>query len=146
MLYFAYGSNLHLRQFRRRCPGSTPLKRARLPGYRLAFKRYSKTRKGGVADVVEDAGSEVWGALYEIDGACLDALDRFEEAPRAYRRDTVRVTDDDGVELEAFIYFANKTGDFAPSRQYLGLIINGARDHNLPEEYIESLQAVRTYA
>jgi gamma-glutamylcyclotransferase (GGCT)/AIG2-like uncharacterized protein YtfP len=145
MLYFAYGSNLHLRQFKRRCPTATQFRRARLPGYRLAFKRYSKARKGGVADVVEDPDAEVWGALYHVDKAALDALDRFEEVPHAYRRDTVRVCDDDGVEHEAYIYFANKTGDFAPSKQYLGLIVSGAKEHELPEDYVRALQEVRTY-
>ena len=62
-LYFAYASNMDPQTFRRRCPGARPLGRARLPGYRLAFSRYSRQRRGGSADVVEDAPSAVWGVL-----------------------------------------------------------------------------------
>jgi gamma-glutamylcyclotransferase (GGCT)/AIG2-like uncharacterized protein YtfP len=145
-LYFAYGSNLDMRQFRRRCPGSEVVGRARLPDYRLAFTRYSTKRKGGVADIVPNPGAEVWGALYHVDEPGMLALDEFENAPRSYRRETVRVFDDEGVEREAVAYIAHATGVFAPSRMYLGLIVNGAREHGLPDDYVAALEATRTHA
>ena len=145
-LYFAYGSNLNLRHFKRRCPGAVALGRARLPDYKLAFTRYNRTHKGGVADIVPEPAAEVWGALYDVDDACLATLDEYEGVPRSYRREAVRVFDDQGVRREAQAYVANQTGAFAPSRQYLSIIVEGARDHGLPEEYIESIRAVRTYA
>ena len=146
LLYFAYGSNLHMLQFKRRCPGSSVAGRARLPDYRLAFTRYSTKRKGGVADIVPEPGAEVWGALYEITPPDLEALDTFEGVPRSYRRENVTVYDDAGAPREALCYFANQTGAFAPSKMYLGLIVNGAVEHGLPEEYVESLRRTNTYA
>ena len=146
ILYFAYGANLDLRRFRRRCPGAAVVGRARLPDYQLAFTRYSRAEKGGVADIVPEPGAEVWGALYEIDASCFAALDDYEGAPRAYRRAPVRVIDDAGSEREAVAYVGNKTGEFAPSRQYLAQITRGAREHNLPEEYVRALEETRTYA
>ncbi len=145
-LYFAYGSNLDLRQMRRRCPGSEVVGRARLPDYRLGFTRYATKRKGGVADIVPEPGAEVWGALYDVDDAGMASLDEFEGVPRAYRRIDVVVLDDEGDEREAVAYFANKTGEFAPGRAYLGLIITGCRDHKLPEEYVQGLESIRTHA
>ena len=62
VLCFAYGSNLDLRRFRRRCPGATGVGRGRLPEFQLAFTRYSRAEKGGVADIVPQPGAEVWGA------------------------------------------------------------------------------------
>ena len=144
--YFAYGSNLELRRFRRRCPGAVVVGRARLPEHQLAFTRYSRNQRGGVADIVPQPGAEVWGALYEVDEACLAALDEYEGVPQAYRRETVRVIDDDGVEREAVAYVANRTGQFAPSRAYLEIIARGARDHGLPEEYVRTIEQVRTHA
>ena len=146
ILYFAYGANLDLRRFRRRCPGAAVVGRARLPDYQLAFTRYSRAEKGGVADIVPEPGAEVWGALYEIDAPCLAALDEYEGAPRAYRRAPVRVIDDTGLDREAVAYVGNKTGEFAPSRAYLSQITRGAREHGLPEEYVLALEDVRTYA
>src|SRR3990172_11142414 len=82
LLYFAYGSNLDLRRFRRRCPAAAVVGRARLPDHQLSFTRYSRTSKGGVADIVPEPGAEVWGALYEVDEPCLAALDEYEGVPR----------------------------------------------------------------
>jgi gamma-glutamylcyclotransferase (GGCT)/AIG2-like uncharacterized protein YtfP len=145
-LYFAYGSNLHLRQFARRCPGASAVGRARLPAHRLSFTRYSTKRKGGVADIVPEEGATVWGALYEVEEHHLASLDEYEGVPRSYRRETIVVLDDAETEREAWVYIANQTGAFAPSRQYLGIIVSGARDHGLPEEYIAALEGQRTYA
>jgi gamma-glutamylcyclotransferase (GGCT)/AIG2-like uncharacterized protein YtfP len=145
VLYFAYGSNLDPRRFRRRCPGAAVVGRARLPDHQLAFTRYSRSERGGVADIVPQPDANVWGALYEVDEGCLAALDEYEGAPRAYRRETVRVIDDGGVEREAIAYIANRTGEFAPSRQYLAVIAQGARAHGLPEEYVRAIEQVRTY-
>ena len=145
-LYFAYGSNLDIRQMRRRCPGSEVVGRARLPDYRLGFTRYATKRKGGVADIVPEPGAEVWGALYSVDDAGMASLDEFEGVPRAYRRIDVVVLDDEDIERESIAYFANKTGEFAPGRAYLELIITGCRDHKLPDEYVQALESIRTHA
>src|SRR3990172_10463463 len=105
VLYFAYGSNLDLVRFRRRCPGAVVIGRARLPDYQLAFTRYSRSERGGVADIVPQPGAVVWGALYEIDEACLGTLDEYEGAPPAYRPETGRGAGDEGVERETNAYF-----------------------------------------
>lgn len=146
VLFFAYGALLNKRKLRRLCLDAVSLGRARLPDHRLAFTRYSRADKGGVADVVPAPGESVWGALYDIDDACLEALDAYEEAPRAYRRESARVIAEDGVEREAVVYVANRTGDFAPSRQYLSLIVRGAREHGLPEAYVRAIEAVRPHS
>ena len=146
LLLFAYGALLEPKRLRRRCPGAVVLGRARLPDHQLAFTRYSRSERGGVADIVPQPGVSVWGALCEVDEACLAALDEYEGTPRAYRRETVLVVDDGGVEREAFAYAANKTGDFAPSRQYLGVIVRGAREHGLPEEYVQAIERVRPHS
>jgi gamma-glutamylcyclotransferase (GGCT)/AIG2-like uncharacterized protein YtfP len=146
VLYFAYGANMEPRRFKRRCPSAVTLGRARLSDYRLAFTRYSRAERGGVADIVAQPEAEVWGALYDIDERCFDALDEYEGAPREYRRETVRVIDDAGEAHEAVVYIANKTGDFAPSRLYLSVIAEGARAHGLPEAYVADIEGLRTHA
>jgi gamma-glutamylcyclotransferase (GGCT)/AIG2-like uncharacterized protein YtfP len=137
---------MDLRRFRRRCPDSVVLGRALLRNYKLAFTRYDRAEKGGVADIVAEAGAQVWGALYDIEESCLRTLDEYEGAPRAYRREQVRVADDRGGEHEAMAYVANKTGEFAPSRSYLAQIVRGAQAHELPEEYVKAIEGTRTYA
>ncbi|MDI6857618.1 MAG: gamma-glutamylcyclotransferase [Dehalococcoidia bacterium] len=143
-LYFAYASNMDPHTYRRRCPRAVPLGRARLPGYRLAFTRYSRQRKGGSADIVEDAACEVWGVLYEVDDTCIATMDRVEGVPTAYRRERVTVVDDAGDAREALTYVANKTGDFYPGRSYVEVILRGARAYALPDDYIATLERLKT--
>ncbi|MCH7998567.1 MAG: gamma-glutamylcyclotransferase, partial [Chloroflexi bacterium] len=50
------------------------------------------------------------------------------------------------VRLRALAYIANRTGAFTPGREYLALIVRGAREHGLPEEYVRALEQVETHA
>jgi cation transport regulator ChaC len=143
-LYFAYASNMEPRRFQRLCPRGTLVGPARLRGRRLAFSRYSRQRRGGSADIVLDAEAEVWGVLYEVSDADLDTLDRSENVPAAYRRETVVVEDAEGRERQAVTYVANRTGDFLPHPDYLQLIVQGAEARGLPPHYIAALREIRT--
>ena len=77
-MYFAYGSNLSQAQMANRCPTAKRLGVAVLEGHRLSFTAFSRGWKGGVADVGEAAGREVWGLLDELTPADLTALDGYE--------------------------------------------------------------------
>ena len=61
MLYFAYGSNLHHFQMKRRCKDSTFLKKINLKDHKLTFR--SKYR---AADIEPKKNSIVHGALFYI--------------------------------------------------------------------------------
>ena len=76
--YFAYGSNLDLLQMKRRCPLSKLISKGMLPDYRLTFNRYASGWDGGVADVIQDEDSEVWGLIFEISDSDLVRLDHYE--------------------------------------------------------------------
>jgi cation transport regulator ChaC len=140
--YFAFGSNMLERELLAHAPGARSLGGGVLRGYRLAFTRWSERRGGGVADIVEDAGGEVWGVLYEVPVDELPALDAKERVPTAYRRTTVRVEDAGGRALDAMAYeVVDRTGAYAPAASYLAIVIEGAREHWLPTWYVEGLAA-----
>lgn len=144
LLYFAYGSNLDYNQMRRRCPGAKVVSRAKLPGFRLAFTRFSGTRRCGVADIIESAQDAVEGVVYSIGQEDAERLDRFEGVGQAcYDRIDVSVFCPDGQTLNAFAYKAREQGEFLPSRAYLNQIIDGARRHRLSPEYIAMLEALQ---
>ena len=74
MLYFAYGSNLHHFQMRRRCKDSTFLKKANLKNFKLTFR--SKYR---AADIEQKKNSIVEGGLFKIsqrDEKNIEIVDR----------------------------------------------------------------------
>jgi len=142
--YFAYGSNLAPRIMEQWCPGAEYLGPARLDGFRLAFLRRSTRWKAGAADVVPQDGHAVWGALYAVGDAELDALDAKEfVAASGYRRREV-VVEHDGSRVAAATYeVVDKALDeLTPKAEYLALMLEGATERRLPGEWIEHLRAL----
>ena len=81
MLYFAYGSNLHHLQMKRRCKDSTFLKRINLKNFRLTFR--SKYR---AADIEIKKNSIVPGGLFDISKKDEKKLDLYEDYPILYKK------------------------------------------------------------
>ena len=79
--YFAYGSNLHHTQMKKRCPKCRYLKKHILHGYQLAFRS-----KYGACDIEKKIGKKVYGALYIISKCAEKKLDVYEEYPTLYKK------------------------------------------------------------
>ena len=155
ILYFAYGSNLFLEQMQKRIGGEPKMIGAAcLENHRLGFTILSKTWKGGVADIVPEAGSMVWGAIYELTEEQLEKIDHYEgykkdRDPKKnfYNRLQVEVVDKRGVKQACLTYQA-EVGDekkrkclyHRPSEQYCEVIRKGGEDHGLPQEFFEHLK------
>lgn len=103
-LVFAYGSNLDVRQMRARCPSADPLEPAMLRQARLVFGGHSARWGGGVATLVPDPSSVVFGALYRLAPGDLPGLDRFEGAPFVYERVRLSLCDVYGRRRRAQAY------------------------------------------
>lgn len=87
--YLAYGSNLHVAQMKRRCPGAIAVGRAWLTGWKLAF-RGSKT--GAYLTIIPDPGSVVPLGVWKITDEDERALDFYEGFPTFYYKDTFELT------------------------------------------------------
>ena len=124
VLYFAYGSNLNLRQMQSRCPGARTVGRAVLPNHALAFGGFSHAWGGAVASVLRSKGSQVQGLLYELDDVDLKSLDRFEGHPFAYERVIRLVQDDSGRRRRATTYIQPEDGfdAWTPAQEYFGVL------------------------
>lgn len=146
MQYFGYGSNMSPQIMAATCGGWRVLGIARLDGYRLAFTRKSLRWGHGVADVVVSTGDHVWGILYTINDECLAALDVKEGVGIAYDRHDIQVTLADGTTQHAMTYMViNKLQDeLAPSRAYMDAIIDGATAYELPTDYVQWLQSIKS--
>lgn len=143
--YFAYGSNLARDQKVNRTGPIREERRARLDGYRLAFNKRG-TDGTGKANIVLHEGGTVWGVVYRCSPSALNAMDRYEGVPGGhYVRKTVRVRVDGGDELDAITYVAGNAfidNSLTPNSEYLQTILRGAREHDLPDEYIRSVEAL----
>ena len=133
-LLFAYGSNLAEDQMEAWCPRYEYLGPARLPGYRLEFRRRSVRWKGGAADVVAAEGEEVWGALYELPDGEIKRLDEKEFEGEAYRRREVEVEHDGGLRLVQTYEVIDKTiAEIEPAPAYAAAILRGIAQRGLPD-------------
>jgi gamma-glutamylcyclotransferase (GGCT)/AIG2-like uncharacterized protein YtfP len=134
-------------QIRERCPSARFLGVAVLLDHRLAFSRYSTTRKCGVADAIEYEGNQVWGVVYDIDELDVGNLDKREgfqpgRKENSYQRKQGHVFLDGHREepLTVAIYFATpEPGSHLPSQKYKNLILSGANYWHLPEKYIQEI-------
>ena len=155
ILYFAYGSNLFLEQMQMRIGGKPKvISAACLENHRLGFTILSKTWKGGVADIVPEAGSKVWGAVYELTEEQLVKIDHYEgykkdRDPKKnfYNRLQVEVVDKKGVKQPCLTYQAKVEDEkkrkylyHRPSEKYYEVIRKGGEEHGLPEEFFEHLK------
>jgi len=154
MFYFAYGSNMNPVQIRERCPGHRVIGIAQLPDHEIAFPLYSNRWNSGVASAQPRHGAVVWGVLYELTDEDVASLDRFEgfqgpgDQHNVYDREPVNVEltrPDDGSfprRVRAHMYVARPSNASPPTREYLDVVLDGARHHALPPDYIEDLRAV----
>jgi cation transport regulator ChaC len=143
--YFAYGSNLHDAIFReRRGMHARAVRRGWLDGFRLCFNLPVGPGERGVANVVPAPAASTCGALYLLTPEDCARLDRSEGVHfGAYCRFGVDVRLDDGSTCAAFTYRSESTSDGRkPSPRYLGLLVEGARQRGLPDEYVHWLEGL----
>ena len=127
MLYFAYGSNLHHFQMKRRCKDSIFLKKINLKDFKLTFR--SKYR---AADIEPKKNSIVPGGLFEISKSDERKLDIYEDYPILYKK-------------MYFIYnnkkimtytMCKKTSFTFPTEKYLNVVKKGYKDCKLNNKYL----------
>lgn len=143
--YFAYGSNMSGAILRGR-RGLAPLaaRPACLHGYRLVFTVPIGPGERGVANVETAPGERICGVVHLLSSADCDRLDRTEGVPIGiYRRVPVKVEAADGERLSAFTYQSAACDPRRrPSARYLGLLLDGCREHGLPAEWEAWLRAL----
>jgi gamma-glutamylcyclotransferase (GGCT)/AIG2-like uncharacterized protein YtfP len=127
MLYFAYGSNLHHFQMKRRCKDSIFLKKINLKNFRLTFR--SKYR---AADIEPKKNSIVPGGLFEISKSDEKKLDIYEDYPALYKK-------------YYFLYYGKKVMTYTmvkktefryPTVRYLNIVKKGYKNCDLNYFYL----------
>jgi phage replication-related protein YjqB (UPF0714/DUF867 family) len=131
--YFAYGSNLCVRQMAQRCPDAADPRPAVLGDHDWLIN------ERGVATVEPFAGNEVHGVLWQISERDLATLDSAEGVPVRYCRDRLTVQTDDGP-APAWVYIDHRVNPGPPRPGYLPKIIDGAEHHGLPRRWIDFLR------
>jgi len=104
---------------------------------------------GGVADIEPYKDDVVEGVVYETDETTMKIIDLKEGAPVIYERTKVQVQLLDGTMLDDVTTYrvgkGKKTRRFiAPTKEYLNIIIEGAKKHGLSEKLIRRLMQTPT--
>ena len=120
--YFAYGSNLHHLQMKRRCPNCKYIKKFILHDYNLTFRS-----KYGAADIEKKPGAKVYGALYQISRAAEKRLDVYEEYPTLYKKIYFNFK---GNKVMTYT-MVRKTKLVPPTERYLNVVKQGYKDCKL---------------
>ena len=128
MLYFAYGSNLHHFQMKRRCKDSIFLKRISLKNFKLTFR--SKYR---AADIEQKKNSIVSGGLFEISKSDEKKLDIYEDFPNLYKKFYFYHY---GKKVMTYT-MVNKTPFRFPTERYLRVIEQGYKDCRLDKNLLK---------
>lgn len=147
MLYFAYGSSMLTQRLQRHVPSVSPCGAARLSGH---APRFHKQGVDGSAkcNVVPHRGEVTWGVLFDVPSDQAARLDRAQGVGLGYRLYTVTVQGP-SERVSALTYRAQESAidaSLRPYRWYKRQVIAGAKQHQLPDAYIDQLRRVTATA
>lgn len=137
-LHFAYGANMSRAVMRKHAPEARPLGVATLADHRFVITA------DGYASVEPMRAQSVHGVLWRITPRDRATLDVWENVLGGlYRAGTLPVRHE-GSLMPALIYFARPRGEGSPKPGYIELVVTAAREWDLPEAYVRSLQSWAT--
>ena len=150
-LYFAYGSNMRSARLAQRIGRARAIGAVHVSGWSLRFDKPGRDGTGK-ANLVEAPGVQAWGVAYAVPQGAWPRLDRFEPG---YRREQFRLVASDGRTLDALAYLypsspparealpssADGLSTLSPSPEYLAHLLDGAREHGLPDHWLETIRS-----
>jgi hypothetical protein len=133
-LHFAYGANMSRAVMGKYAPGARALATAELADHRFVITA------DGYASVEPARAATVHGVLWRITPRDRVLLDAWENVSLGlYRTATLSVRRAGGRVL-ALIYFARPGGHGRPKPGYIELVVDAARQWDLPDAYIRNLE------
>lgn len=126
----AYGSNLHVRSMKQRCPDAERIGGVMLNNARLVFR--------GVADLDFCRDGLAAAGLWEISAKDEEKLDVYEGVRHGlYDKYWINI----GEGEQALIYLMSDSGVYPPSAWYVDVIRNGYRNFELDMSFLD--EAIR---
>ncbi|MBN7798689.1 gamma-glutamylcyclotransferase family protein [Parahaliea mediterranea] len=148
LFYFAYGSNMSAARLLARAPSARSRGRHYLPRHLLRFHKagHDGSAKCDAWHTGND-GDRVWGVLYQLAATDKAVLDRIEGLGAGYEIKDVTLTGTDGGIHRAFTYYATAIeAALLPFDWYLHHVLRGAREADLPADYLAALERIPTRA
>ncbi|KAH8334790.1 hypothetical protein KR074_003647, partial [Drosophila pseudoananassae] len=158
--YFGFGSNMLASRIHIQNPTAKRIGAGKLENYRLDFHTGSKKWLGAPATIVATPGAHVYGAIWEIDMKNLKDLDDQESvSDRVYipiSLPVISLTSNSNITCRAY-HLTNQPNtivhaigaqeyiplDRQPSETYLKVLVKGAKETGIPDEYISWLRGIK---
>jgi len=118
-------------------------KTGRLDNYMLRFNKKSDKDGTGKANVVPGRGAVVWGVAFDLGEEEFKRVKAHEDG---YEQMVVEIfipDEDSRLCVKTFIAKKPKERDLSPTRSYIKRIIEGARQHDLPDDYCQKIDLNR---
>jgi hypothetical protein len=133
MLHFAYGSNMSRTLMRARCPDAEALGVATLAGWRFVVS------PDGFGSIAPQPGAIVHGVLWRLSARDVAAVNAYESVDSGlYLRRHLAVRC--GAQpATALVYIARRQGEGQPRPGYIDVVVEAARDWDLPDDYVRAL-------
>lgn len=144
---FAYGSNMLTRRLQARTPSARPESTGFVAGYSLTFEKVSREKSGrrsGKADMkaTGQPADRVFGVLFSIAKVEEPKLDEAEGP--GYRKSDVDVQTEQGPRRAVAYVAIDTDAALHPYHWYKALVIAGAVEHGLPQDYIDWLWTIES--
>ena len=124
------------RRLKERVPSAWSVTTARINNYRFICNKIGGNRVC-YANIEYDENSHLYGVIYKLKPDDFNTLDIYEGN---YQRTEVKV-ETNSKEINAITYISDYTGDnLQVADWYKEHILTGAREHQLPEEYIQTIK------
>lgn len=146
MLYFSYGSNMSTPRLTDRVPSARAVTIAQLHKHKLKFHKKSNDGSGKCdAEYTNNAEDIVYGVVFQISASEKQELDSKEGLRNGYEEKNVSVIAQNGEVLDAVTYYATRIdSSLKPYDWYKEHVTRGAHEHNLPPEYIATIDAINS--
>jgi len=132
-LHFAYGSNMSRALMQASCPRAEAIGTATLSGWRFVIN------PEGFGSIAPHPGERVYGVLWRLSARDLAAINAYENVDSGLyvrRHLSVRCG---ATQAIALVYIARRRGEGLPRPGYIPLVVDAAREWQLPEAYIHAL-------
>ena len=137
VIYFAYGSNLRKEQMAERNVVIYDSHIGFIKGYKLEFNKKS-IDGSSKANITKFADEIVWGICYVLD---VDGFENLKEYEKGYKELEITVySENQEILFTAKTFISDKICAELPIKEYLNIIIGGAKQHELPQDHIQKLE------
>lgn len=129
-----------------RTPSARFISTGKLEKHKLKFHKKSKYGSGKCdIEFTNNSFDVVFGVLFEITAHEKTRLDIIEGLGTGYNEKPVSVIDSHGKLMDAITYYAIAIdSSLKPYHWYKEHVLRGAKEHHLPVEYIEFIEAIES--